>query len=159
MELKIKISGREFSYTEEDDPENIEKLFELIKEFTITKHARGNQLKNNVCTPNPLISDVEDIGSTAVAVDKTTVPNQSISNIEDIGLTSVAVDRKTADRVLGKQLHYIKEPKVYNTFRAKARLARKNIAKEENIMWDSFRTTYGNGSNPSVFTIKNRIIN
>jgi hypothetical protein len=63
------------------------------------------------------------------------------------------------DRVLGKQLHYIKEPKVYNTFRAKARLARKNIAKEENIMWDSFRTTYGNGSNPSVFTIKNRIIN
>lgn len=202
MELKIKISGREFSYTEEDDPENIEKLFELIKEFTITKHARGNQLKNNVFTPNPTISDignigltsvavdkttapnptisdVEDIGSTAVAVDKTTVPNQPISNIEDIGLTSVAVDRKTAenwyndiysyikskpnfehdlselmDRVLGKQLHYIKEPKVYNTFRAKTRLARKNIAKEENIMWDSFRTTYGNGSNPSVFTIK-----
>ena len=133
MKLKINIPGLGPVDIEDEDPEKVAALYELLAGSPTTEDAIKDQLKNNICTPNPAMLDIKDSGLDSVSVDRKTANNwyKSIYNYIKSKPNFEHDLSELMENVLGRQLHYIQEPRVYNTFRAKTRLARKNIAKEK----------------------------
>ena len=156
MKAKINIPGWGSIDVEEDNPENIKQLFKSLPGLHIAKDMMENKLKTSVCTSNPTEYNTKDIGLAYVAVDKKTA-EKWYEGIHDHIKSKPDFEHdvpELMDNVLGKRIKQKEEPRAYDTFLNKVRLARKHIAREENIQWDSTRITYGSGSNPLVFRIK-----
>lgn len=156
MKAKINIPGWGSIDVEEDNPENIKQLFKSLPGLHIAKDMVENKLKTSVCTSNPTEYSSKDIELAYVAVDKK-IAEKWYKGIHDRIKSKPDFEHdvpELMDNVLGKRIKQKEEPRAYETFLNKVRLARKHIAREENIEWDSTRITYGSGSNPLVFRIK-----
>lgn len=166
MKVKINIKGLGLVEIEEDNPNNLAKFLEALKEFSITKNAVGDQLETSFCTPKTMVLEIKDIKPNSVIID-------SVADYEKNGdlnmakkwtneITQYVRSKPNYEHDLGELMVNVvggpikkkDYPKSYETFHSKVRLVRNRIKKSENIEWESERKYNGKKSFPLIYKIK-----